>query len=55
MLLAYPSVGALLQAEARGHFPIPLIKIPHRKGLFALRESVNEYLKTLKESSMKSG
>ena len=54
-LLAYPSVSALHQARCRGLFPIEMMNIPHRKGLFALRGAVNDYLKTLKESSMKPG
>lgn len=54
-LFAYPSVDALRRSIERGHFPIPVVKIPHRRGLFALRTAVNEHLKNLEESATRPG
>ena len=33
--LKYPSAGALLKSHERGRLPIPLIRVPGRRGLFA--------------------
>lgn len=54
-LLAYPSAAAVRQAITRGYFPIKVMKLPHRKGYFAWRETVEEHLNKLKENSMDSG
>ena len=49
-LLRYPSVTAARQAHARGQFPIPLIKLPNRRGLFATCSGVARYLDELDDT-----
>ena len=48
-LLRYPSVEAARQAYARRQFPIQLIKLPNRRGLFATCSSLARYLEELDE------
>lgn len=42
--LAYPSMGALQQAIARGLLPVPVFSIEKRKGKFALSKDVAKWL-----------
>jgi hypothetical protein len=46
-VLRYSSVAALRKARQRGHLPIKMIKLPHRRGWFATTLSVAQYLDCL--------
>lgn len=43
-VLGYRSPGAFRQAAHRGHVPIPLMTLPHRRGRYALRREVTSWL-----------
>jgi len=43
-VLGYTSDGALRQALTRGTVPVPIFKIPHRRGKFALAIDVASWL-----------
>ena len=45
--LGYPSSGSLRQAYYRQHLPVPVFKIPRRRGLFALTRDVGRWLGTM--------
>ncbi len=47
-VLGHKSMASLRQAKVRRQVPVKLIKIPHRKGLFALTEDVANWLASLK-------
>lgn len=42
--LGYPSSGSFHQALARGTVPVPVFKIEHRRGSFALARDVAAWL-----------
>ena len=53
--LNYSSSAAIHQAVAKGIFPIPVFKMPNRRGHFALTEVVAKYLaKQALESTKKA-
>lgn len=43
-LLAYKSASTFRQAKRRNCVPVPLIKLPHRHGAFALSEDVARWI-----------
>ena len=43
-VLGYPSANAFCQAVVRGTVPIPLLRIPNRRGRFALARDVAVWL-----------
>jgi hypothetical protein len=43
-ILKYPSAHALRRALARSQAPIRLIRLPHRRGLFASTRAIARYL-----------
>lgn len=43
-VLGYPSANAYCQAVVRGTVPVPLIRIPNRRGKFALARDVAVWL-----------
>jgi hypothetical protein len=47
VVFRYPSAGAVRKALSRGHFPVPLVQMPPRRGWFATAEAVAELLCTL--------
>lgn len=46
-ILRFPSTQAVLKARTRGRLPIPLVKMPNRRGWFATVRSVAHLLDTL--------
>lgn len=42
--LGYPSSGSFQQALGRGTVPVPVFRIPHRRGSFALARDVAVWL-----------
>jgi len=42
--LSYPSAASFQRALARGIVPVPVFKIEHRRGSFALARDVAEWL-----------
>lgn len=46
-LLRYPSVGAIRQARLRGQLPVPVFRIPYRRGWFATPRTVAQFLEGL--------
>jgi hypothetical protein len=49
-VLRYPSKGALERSLQRGHLPLPLVRVPHRRGSFALATEVARFLMSLESS-----
>jgi hypothetical protein len=45
-ILKYPSAQALQKAVKRAKAPIPLVKLPNRRGLFASTRALARYLDT---------
>lgn len=43
-VLGYPSANAYCQAVVRGTVPVPLLRIPNRRGKFALARDVAVWL-----------
>ena len=43
-ILKYPSAHALRRALSRSKAPIHLVKLPHRRGLFASTRAIARYL-----------
>jgi hypothetical protein len=43
-ILKYPSAHALRRALSRSKAPIQLVKLPHRRGLFASTRAIARYL-----------
>lgn len=43
-LLGFKSTNALAKARARGILPIPMSRLPHRKGWFAETEAIARWL-----------
>lgn len=39
-LFRYRSVEAVRKANSNGHFPVKLVKLPHRRGLYATAKAV---------------
>ncbi len=50
-VLGYRSPGAFNQAAHRGHVPVPLVKLPFRRGRYALRREVNAWLRQVTSMS----
>lgn len=46
-ILKYPSTQALQKAMKRAKAPVPLVKIPNRRGLFASTRALARYLDNL--------
>jgi hypothetical protein len=46
-LLGYPSTDAVRTARKRGKLPVPMFKLPNRKGWFANSNEVARWLKTV--------
>ncbi len=46
-VLRYPSVHAIRKAHSRGRLPLPLVKMPPRRGWFATPLAVAELLESL--------
>lgn len=53
-LLSFPSIAAARAAIRKGLVPFPIIRIPRRRGLFAHRSDVNEYLRNLEVLDMQT-
>jgi hypothetical protein len=43
-ILKYPSAHALKRALSRAKAPVHLVKLPHRRGLFASTRAIARYL-----------
>ncbi|MCU7875281.1 MAG: hypothetical protein KZQ84_00525 [Candidatus Thiodiazotropha sp. (ex Lucinoma borealis)] len=43
-VLGYPSMEALRQAISRGKAPVPIFKLPNRRGKFALVKDIAHWL-----------
>jgi len=52
--LGYPSAASFQQALARGAVPVPIFKIEHRRGSFALTRDVAIWLSHQRTLAMKS-
>lgn len=50
-VLGYPTPSAFRQAVARGTVPVPIFKIPTRRGWFALASDVATWLAACKSSN----
>lgn len=53
-LLGYASGEAFRQAAKRGCLPVPIIRIPHRRGRFALAIDIARWLGRLRETGCQS-
>jgi hypothetical protein len=50
-VLRYPSTGALERSLQRGHLLLlPIVRVPHRRGSFALATDVAKFVMSLKSS-----
>lgn len=49
-VLGYPSTVAMRRAHQRGVFPVPLRRLPGRRGLFALTKDVATWLEHLSDT-----
>lgn len=47
-VLRYPSTGALERSLQRGHLQLSIVRVPHRRGSFALATDVANFLMSLK-------
>ena len=50
--LAYPSAASFQQALARGAVPVPIFKLQHRRGSFALTRDVAMWLSRQRSLSL---
>ncbi len=52
--LSYPSPHAFRQAVVRGTIPVPIFRVPNRRGYFALARDVAVWLSALRRSAENS-
>lgn len=50
LVLGLPSPEALRQAFKRGHVPIPVFSLPHRRGKFALTRDAAAWLSSMRNA-----
>lgn len=50
--LGYTSMAAMKQAITRGHCPVPLFSIKHRRGKFALLSDIAKWLAKCQQASL---